>query len=283
MQEIAMRQHTCSIDKELEIVPGDTGDYEQLAAYHYRGERPVAVKAVYALRPRQPLGSLGHRPAGVIVYTMPNPRVQLRTVATGGRFAGLDRHTELELLNRSIRCIARVIIEPRLRGIGLATRLVRETMPQMNVPIIEALGVMPLVNPFLERAGMTAFAPRVPVEHVKLIEALSVVQIQESDLVSPVTVQGRLDALPCAQADFIERHIADFLKSHGTRRTMPPDIERTRYLLGKLTHRPAYYIWFNPSMMNESAWGTSGSLSTPCPANRRTAAGQHLTWEVTQL
>jgi len=245
--------HSCSIERDLEIVPGDLRDYEQLAAYHYRGERPVAVKAVYALRPRQPLRSLGCRPAGVIVYTMPNPRVELRTVATGGRFAGLDRQTELELLNRNIRCIARVVVEPRLRGIGLATRLVRETMPQMNVPMIEALGVMPRVNPFLERAGMTAFEPRIPVEHVTLIEAFNVVDIQESDLISAEAVQFRLDALSGAQADFIERHIARFLKSHGTRRTMRPGIERTRYLLGKLAHRPAYYIWFNPSMGDASS------------------------------
>jgi hypothetical protein len=27
---------------------------------------------------------------------------------------------------------------------------------------------------------------------------------------------------------------------------MPDGLERTRYILGRLTHRPAYYIWFNP-------------------------------------
>jgi hypothetical protein len=179
---------------------------------------------------------------------MPNPRVELRTLATGGLFAGLDRQTELAMLNRSVRCIARVIVEPRLRGIGLATRLVRETMPAMNVPIVEALGVMPLANPFLERAGMKVYEPRVPVEHVKLIEAFSAAGVEERDLVSPATVQERLDRLTGSRKAFIEHHIADFLRSHGTRRTMPPGIERTRYLLGKLTHRPSYYIWFNPFM-----------------------------------
>jgi len=278
MMEATMR--VCSISKELEIVPGDMNDYAQLAAYHYRSERPVAVKAVYVLRPRRPLGPgpsnamnrvgeplLGRRPAGVIVYTMPNPRVALRAVATGRRFADLDRHTELELLNRSIRCIARVIVEPRLRGIGLAARLVRETMPALEVPMVEALGVMPRVNPFLEKAGMRAFegipnardrvetpdpVPRVPVEHVKLLAALDAVQIDERDLISPEVVQTRFDALPRGQRAFIERYIAEFLKSHGTRRTMPPGLERTRYILGKLTHRPVYYIWFNPSMVDET-------------------------------
>lgn len=237
--------HTCSIAKELQIVPGDTTDYDRLAACHYRGERPVAVKAVYVLKARAGSGLL-QGAVGVIVYTMPNPRVELRNVATGGLFAGLDRQSELSLLNRSVRCIARVIVEPRLRGIGLAGRLVRETMPLLEVPIIEALGVMPRVNPFLERAGMRAFESRVPLKHARLIEALSAVGVEEADLVSPEAVQARLDALSGVQAAFIERYVAEFLKSHGTRRTMPPGIERTRYLLGKLTHRPAYYIWFHP-------------------------------------
>ena len=240
--------HTCSIMRSLKLVCGDMSDYTQLAVHHYRQERPVAVKAVYALRPVEPLGSFGRKTAGVIVYTMPNPRVELRALATGGLFAGLDRQTELAMLNRSVRCIARVIVEPRLRGIGLATRLVRETMPAMNVPIVEALGVMPLANPFLERAGMKVYEPRVPVEHVKLIEAFSATGVEERDLVSPATVQERLDRLTGSRKAFIEHHIADFLRSHGTRRTMSRGIERTRYLLGKLTHRPSYYIWFNPSM-----------------------------------
>jgi len=271
---------TCSVAKGLELVPGDMSDYTQLAEYHYREERPVVVKAVYVLRPVRPLGSFGRRPAGVIVYTMPNPRVELRTVATGGRFAGLDRQTELSLLNRNVRCIARVIVEPRLRGIGLASRLVRETMPMMNVPIVEAMGVMPLVNPFLQRAGMKAFEPRVPVEHVKLIEAFSAVQVEESDLVSPATVQARLDGLTGPEAAFIERHIVEFLKSHGTRRTMPPGIERTRYLLGKLTHRPVYYIWLNPLMMDDCGLTIPDSGHVPSSIEHHASETNHRASEV---
>ncbi|MCL5281136.1 MAG: ParB N-terminal domain-containing protein [Planctomycetes bacterium] len=94
--------HTCSIHKELAIVPGDMSDYRLLAAYHYREGRPVGVKAVYTIRPKRVLGSLGRRPAGVIVYAMPNPRLELRTFATNGAFHGLDRQTELELLNRHL-------------------------------------------------------------------------------------------------------------------------------------------------------------------------------------
>lgn len=239
---------TCSIHRELEIVTSDMSDYGLLAAYHYRDSRPAVVKAIYTIRPKRPLGSLGRRPAGVIVYTMPNPRIELRTIATDGAFSGLDRQTELALLNRHVRCIARVIVEPRFRGIGLATRLVRETMPRMDVPIIEAVGVMPLVNPFLEHAGMKVFAPRLRLEHVELVEALSVIGIEENELIDPEGVQKKLDALPESAADFTETRVQQFLKSHGKRRTMPPGIERTRYILSNLTERPAYHVWFHPTL-----------------------------------
>jgi hypothetical protein len=238
----------CSLHTKLEIVAGDLKDYKQLAPYHYRDGRPGAVHTVFVLRPRRAMVSLGTKPAGVIVYAMPNPRVELRTVATQGAFADLDRQTELALINRNIRCIARVIIEPRFRGIGLATRLVRETITKINIPIVEALGVMPRVNPFLERAGMQSFAPRVPVAHVELIEAFSTVGIEAGRLVDPQDVQSRIEALRWPRVDFLETRIQKFLKSHGTRRTMPPGLERTRYILARLTHRPAYYIWHHPNL-----------------------------------
>jgi hypothetical protein len=239
---------TCSLHNKLEIVPGDLADYRRLACHHYRGGSPVGVKAVFIARPATSMGSFRKKPAGAIVYTAPVPCVELRDVATGGLFKGLDRQTQLTLINRNVRRLARVVIEPRFRGIGLATRLVRETMPRLDVPIVESVGVMPLVNPFLERAGMKAFAPKLRLEHVALIEALSAVGIEEEELIDPGGVQKKLNALTKPAAKFIEERVQRFLNSHGKRRTMPPGMERTCYVLNTLTERPAYYIWFHPAL-----------------------------------
>lgn len=239
---------TCSVHRKIEIVTGNVADYRQLAAYHYRDDHPAVVKAVYVIKPTKALGMPRKKAVGAIVYAMPSPRVELRTPATGSLFAGLDRRTELSLINRNIRCIARVVIEPRFRGIGLATRLVRETMPRLDVPIVEALGVMPRINPFLTKAGMKVFEPHAAHHHAELLEALSVVGIEEQELVDAQAVQEKFDVLSRPAADFIEARIQQFLKSHGKRRTMPPGKERTRYVLGKLTHRPAYYIWLHPEL-----------------------------------
>jgi hypothetical protein len=191
---------------------------------------------------------LRRQTVGIIVYKMPTPGAELRNLATGGLFTGLDRSTQLVLLNKNVRCINRVIIDPRYRSLGLASRLVRETMPKINVPIIEAMAVMGLVNPFLEKAGMKAFTAKIQARCVRLVEALSMVGIERQELIDPQKVQRQLDRLPAAIAEFIELEIYRFLQSYGSHRYSRAGLERTRYILGKLTARPVYYIWFNPKL-----------------------------------
>jgi hypothetical protein len=191
---------------------------------------------------------LRRQTVGIIVYKMPTPGAELRNVATGGFFTGFDRATQLVLLNKNIRCINRLIIDPRFRSLGLASRLVRETMPKIDIPIVEAMAVMGIVNPFLEKAGMKAFTSKILARCVRLVEALSIVGIERQELIDPQKVQRKLDRLPAASAEFIEHEIYRFLQSYGSHRYSRAGLERTRYILSKLTERPVYYIWFNPKL-----------------------------------
>jgi len=240
---------TCSLCKKLQVVPGDIEDYKALASYHYRDKTLGPFSAIFTLRPTAGLlAALSVRTVGVIVYRMPSPALQLRNIATGGVFTSLDRATQLALVNKNVRCISRVIIEPRFRCLGLASRLVRETMPQINVPIVEALAIMGLVNPFFEKAGMQPYTAPLPERCAELIEAFSLVGIEQHHLIDPTYVHRQLAQLAWPKADFIESQIRRFLQSYSGRRDMPAGLERTRYLLSKLTDRPVYYIWFNPNL-----------------------------------
>ena len=240
-----------SIPRRLRILPGTLEDYRRLAHYHYRDVRPGPVAAIFALRPESE-SPVSASTVGVIVYSMPVPEVQLRDVATDGFFAGFDRSTKCALLNRHVRCITRLVVDPRFRGLGLASRLARETMPRLDVAIIEAMAVMGLVNPFLERAGMTAYRADVPVRTVRLVEAFSSVGIEDRQLVDPAQVQRSIDELGDSEGRFIELEIRRFLQSYNRCRDMPPGLKRTRYVLSRLTTRPVYYIWFNPEKEQES-------------------------------
>lgn len=237
---------SCSVIRKLQIVRGGLDDYKKLACFHYRDSHLGPFAAIFAIRPAKALSAQsGVETVGVIVYTMPSVGVELRDTATGDLFAGLDRRTRLALINKNIRCVGRVIIEPRFRGLGLASRLVRETMPKMDVPIIEAMAVMGLVNPFFEKAGMKSFTAKMPARCVQLIEAFSMVGIEKEELIDSEEVQQKLDQLGRREAKFIEFQIKHFLQSYGKRRYERAGLERTGFVLSKLTLRPVYYIWFN--------------------------------------
>lgn len=241
-----MGQRTCTVTECLEIERGTPADYEALSCFHYRSAPCKPYVAVYTMRDCHARRRSAW-PVGVIVYVNPTPNVELRTVATGGMFTGLgDRRLQMQTINRNIRAIARVIIEPRYRGLGLAGRLVAETMGLLKVPIIEATAVMGAVNPFFERAGMQAFTGAEPARVVQLKEAFSSVGIEDDELIDAVRVQAKVDKLTFIAEVFIEEQIQQFLQSYGKRSYMRPGLERTRFVLSKLTPRPVYYIWFNP-------------------------------------
>ena len=237
---------TCTLFNKVEIVPGCYDDYKKLSCYHYRDNGPGQMSKIFTIKPKEN-SFLQTDTIGVIVYSTPNPGLELRNIATNNFFVGFDRATQISLLNKYIRRISRTIIEPRFRGLGLATRLVRETMPLMNFPIIEASAIMGGVNPFLEKAGMTAFHATEKLSTLRVIEALETVGIKKSFFAQPNQVQEILDQLPPDMAEFIESEFRRFLQSYGDKRYSRPTAARTRYILNKLTSRPVYYIWFNPN------------------------------------
>jgi hypothetical protein len=240
----------CTICKNIEIVPGTYADYQQLAQYHYRDTGPGQFTRIYTMRIKSKISNLKSQSdcLGVIVYSTVTLGQQLRNIATNNFFIGFDQRTQLELLNKYVRRISRVIIEPRFRGLGLAKMLVRETMPMMNFPIIEAVAVMGAVNPFLEKAGMKAYTAPAKESSIRLTEALSSVGIEQHLLIDPPRVHKRIERLPNEAADFIEAEFRLFLQSYADRRYSRPSLKRTTFVLNKLTDRAVYYIWFNPAI-----------------------------------
>ena len=237
----------CTVTENLQIVKGGKSDYESLSHYHYRECRLGPCAAIFSLKGKFRTATKLET-VGVIVYAMPTAGAQMRNTATGGVFTGFDRTTRLKLISKNIRTISRVIIEPRFRSLGLAARLVSQTMPLMDVPFIEALAVMGRVNPFFEKAGMTRYDSPPSAGCARLTEAFAAVDISERDLIDPQIAQQKTDKLHWPAADFIEREIVLFLQSYGQRRLMPHGIDRTKFVLSKLTDRPVYYIWRNPDV-----------------------------------
>ena len=240
----------CTIKKYLKIVPGTIADYKGLARFHYRDGRTGATTAVYKIIDTHPIRSEIEPVVGIIIYSMPACSVQLRNIATEGLFTKLGPSSvNMQLINQNIRTIARVVIEPRYRALGLAYWLVEKTMPMLNMAYIEALAVMGKVNPFFEKAGMMKFEGTEPVRSVKLRQALSIIGIEPAELVDIERTHNKLQNLSEKAKNFIGKQITAFLAAYGRRaRIMPECLKRTEFLISRLTERPVYYLWRNAKL-----------------------------------
>jgi GNAT superfamily N-acetyltransferase len=124
-------------------------DYAALERYHYRAGRPATHVRVLAARDAR-----DHDLAGVMVVSMPTLNGRWRLGLWGDRFGGRDRARSARAINDELRTISRVVVDPRYRGLGLATRLVRAYLNEALTPATEAIAAMGWCCPFFARAGM---------------------------------------------------------------------------------------------------------------------------------
>jgi len=189
------------------ITPGTIADYERLGCFHYLAGRPAAHKRVYVIRAPGLQAAGGPELAAVLVVSPPLANVRGRNVATAGRYAGGDRSAALELLNREMECISRVIVHPIFRGCGLAVRLVRHAIRTAETPMIEALAAMGAVHPFFEKAGMKAY-PLSPDRHmVRLTSAAEAVGLSRDDLPAVAPVKKLLAGKRSKAARFLKAEL----------------------------------------------------------------------------
>jgi hypothetical protein len=146
-----------------------------------------------------------------------------------------------------VRVISRAVIAPNWRGLGLATRLVAETVPEVGTPYVEALAAMGHVHPFFERAGMTAYPPRPSPASERLKAALEAVGLDRSDRRSGTALAAALARLAPAARRLAEREIARWVRSYlgaKNHRTNRPDRPRALALVARhLDVAPVYYLW----------------------------------------
>ncbi|MBX3324052.1 MAG: ATP-binding cassette domain-containing protein [Phycisphaeraceae bacterium] len=151
----------------LLIEPGTLGDLDQLLKFHYRAGRPATCVGVLRAVD-QTSGVL----AGVLAVSMPTLNGGWRNLAWPGRYAGPDRRAITQRINEELRCISRVIIEPRFRGLGLARTLVEHYLASPRSPATEAITAMGEICPFFERAGMVAYRLALSTADSRLADAL---------------------------------------------------------------------------------------------------------------
>lgn len=248
-----LSRRRCSIEADLEIAPADSEAWERLRRFHYRCGRAGAIDRIFALRQKQGTGKIRWGEltggegeiVGVIVYAMPLLNVGLRNVATGGRYTGLCRGEAVRLLNREVRCISRVVIHPQYRGIGLARRLVRETLNQAGTELVEAQASMGRVNPFFERAGMRRYDGPMSERAERLSAALEHAGIGQEVLGDAAGLKRAVGDLSDTKRQFVMGEMERFAGSYGrSSRNVVGDAEKVlHFVVKRLPGRPVYYLW----------------------------------------
>ena len=118
------------------IEPGTIDDWHKLAFLHYRSHT-VAGPKVYRAR-------INNWVVGVVVYV---PSV---IVATGARRVFRPEWYINEQF-RHVRRISRIVVHPNFRNVGVAKKLLLESMPQLGVPFVEILSAMERLIPFTQK------------------------------------------------------------------------------------------------------------------------------------
>jgi GNAT superfamily N-acetyltransferase len=197
---------TCTLLAGIRIQRGAREDWDRLAPLHYRSHHAGAVSDIFRMVHR----AAGQRETlvGVIVYCRSPLSLAARNRATGGRYRVGRNLAVGRLVNEELRIVSRVVIAPNWRGLGLARRLVAETLPRVGTPYVEALAAMGRVHPFFEQAGMTAYpgAPG-PAGSERLRSALEAVGLGRCARRSAEALEAALKSLAPAARRLAEREI----------------------------------------------------------------------------
>ncbi len=250
-------KQSCLIGREVIIRRCEYKRYKELAEFHYRaGNAPAVISdvfgAFFGLRSKGL--SRTERLVGIIVYARPALNLGLRNRATGGRYLpGKNARAVYRRLNREVKNIARVVVDPQFRGIGLAVRLVAETIREVNALYVESLAAMGRVNPFLEKAGLARWPGRVSESAQKFIGALRSVGIGKEVIPNQARLEKAIADLPEHQRELVLQQMHAALDSYQRTWTSRPikrdwkkDIQRVS---ANMLNRPDYFIWRNPQWL----------------------------------
>lgn len=171
------------------IEPGSMSDHDALAAFHYRSGPPATRCLV--LR-----AMAGGTLAGVLVVSSPALNGPWRSIAWPSTFSSVGKREVAARLNREVRCISRVIVDPRFRGLGVAGSLVRAYLADPLTRKTEAVSCMGAFCPFFERAGMRPIPVPPSRAAARLAKLLSARRVRSLDLIDRRRCRRVLDRHP---------------------------------------------------------------------------------------
>lgn len=164
----------------VRIAPGTPADYHRLAPLHYRAGPPATFDRV--LTAHAPGGST-ERIAGVLVLSRPALNAPWRHAAWPGDYAQPSPRDRAAAVNRDIRTISRLIVDPRDRASGVGSALVRAALRAAPTRRTEVIAAMGALCPVFSAAGMRPVEQPPSARDARLRRALLTAGLQPWELV----------------------------------------------------------------------------------------------------
>jgi GNAT superfamily N-acetyltransferase len=227
--------------ERVKIIEGSMTDYRALARYHYEPALTFPPTKVFKMVGKPPFEHHFPDPTAVLVLTQPFPDIRARTKATAGFFHQHKNQIEnLKLVNEYVLYLARLITDPRYLRKGIGSLLLKKTLEQLTIPIVETLTPIDFTNRMYEKVGFEKYyTPR-------LINAFAHVGLNVRDTTCRQLIDMRLEKMQPTMRAFIEKEINSFLGGFRNADRFEPGPERTKFILSKVPPPECYLIWFNP-------------------------------------
>lgn len=178
---------------EILIRRGTRAEADRLAPFHYRPP-PATVAGIWVAE---------HPRAGVVAaltLSYPALNARWRDLAWPGRYRTGDRRADARRLNAEVRTISRVVVDPRYRALGIATRLIRAVLADPPTIRTEAIAAMGAFCPIFDAAGMTPWRLPPTARDRRLRRALQAARAPVWSLLDPARLRILLNNHPALAA-----------------------------------------------------------------------------------
>jgi len=229
--------------KKIDIVQAIKADYDKLAHYHYMTPLKHPMTHIYKASHKDNTSGRWPDPMAVVVFKTPLPRLKARNIATNNFFEKPPTNSErLSLINSKIRYLARIIVDPRFRKMGIGSKLLHEALKHVSYPIIETLTPIDFTARLFRKQGFVCYPTPAPLWHKKMIKTFLKTGLTEQSLEIPAIVHARID---CQQPNtfwIIDQQIKSFLSHYRHQQHWRHSFERTKFVLERLYYPQAYHI-----------------------------------------
>ncbi|HMN39849.1 MAG TPA: ABC transporter ATP-binding protein [Phycisphaerales bacterium] len=220
--DAALSVNRCpSANHTLRVSPGTIDDYRALAHLHYRAKAPATCVRVLVARLHhgRQAARATHKegpPIGVLVVSMPTLNGSWRALAWPGEYDGrTSKRSAAARLNRDLRCISRLIVEPRYRARGVGGALVRAYLADPLTRRTEAVAAMGAACPVFLRAGMREWVGEPTWRDTRLIDTLDAAGLRPWMIADIASTLKKVERHP-----FLARAFRVWAGKHGATRAL---------------------------------------------------------------